>query len=72
MGQHVANWTNILQQGKVYAFGPVFDPKSINGLGIVAVSSEQEHIDIVAGDSAGNINKYKYFPMKAIVPDISI
>jgi uncharacterized protein len=71
MMQHVAYWNEILNQGKVYAFGPVIDPKGIYGLGIVAVDSEQELKDIIADDPAGKINKYEYFPMKAVVPKIS-
>jgi len=72
MGQHVAYWTEKLKQGKVYAFGPVIDPKEIYGLGIVAVDSEQELKEIIANDPAGKINRYEYFPMKAVVPNISI
>jgi len=26
----------------------------------------------IAGDPAGKINKYEYFPMKAVVPHISV
>lgn len=72
MTEHVAYWTEILKQGKVYAFGPVMDPKEIYGLGIVAVDNEQELKDIIENDPAGKINKYKYFPMKAVVPNIAI
>ena len=71
MGQHVAYWTEKMKQGKVYAFGPVFDPKEIYGLGGVAVDNEQELKDIIENDPAGKINNYEYYPMKAIVPDIS-
>ncbi|MNG33523.1 YCII-related domain protein [compost metagenome] len=72
MVEHIAYWTEILKQGKVYAFGPVMDPKEIYGLGIVAVDNEQELKDIIENDPAGKINKYEYFPMKAVVPNISI
>jgi len=71
MSQHVAYWTEKLKQGKVYAFGPVMDPKKIYGLGIVAVENEQELKDLLANDPAGKINQYEYFPMKAVVPSIS-
>jgi uncharacterized protein len=70
MGQHVAYWMEILNQGKVYAFGPVFDPKEIYGLGIMAVENEEELKDIIGNDPAGKINTYEYFPMKAVVPEI--
>ena len=72
MLQHVDYWTEMLKQGKVYAFGPVIDPKEIYGLGIVAVDNEQELKDLIAKDPAGEINSYEYFPMKAVVPKILI
>ena len=72
MGQHIAYWTEKLKQGKGYAFGPVIDPKGIYGLGVVPVDNEQELKDFIANDPTGKINKYEYFPMKAVVPNISI
>ena len=72
MMQHVGYWTEKLKQGKVYAFGPVLDPKEIYGLGVVAVEDEQELKDFIANDPAGKINQYEYFPMKAVVPNISL
>jgi hypothetical protein len=71
MMEHVGYWTELLKQGKVYAFGPVMDPKEIYGLGVVAVNNEQELKDMIAGDPAGTINQYEYFPMRAVVPNIS-
>ncbi|MBK7467199.1 MAG: YciI family protein [Saprospiraceae bacterium] len=71
MMAHVAYWTEKLNQGKVYAFGPVLDPTAIYGLGVVSVSNEEELKDFIANDPAGSINKYEYFPMKAVVPIIS-
>lgn len=72
MGQHVTYWTELLKLGKVYAFGPVIDPKGMYGLGIVAVENEQELKDFIANDPAEKINKYEYFPMKAVVPIILV
>ena len=71
MTQHVVYWKEKLKQGKVYAFGPVIDPKGIYGLGVVGVDNEQELKDFIVNDPAGKINKYEYFPMKAVVPTIS-
>jgi uncharacterized protein YciI len=68
MMKHVAYWTEIMNQGKVLAFGPVIDPKAVYGLGIVEVDNEQEVEEFIANDPAGKINKYEYFPMRAIVP----
>lgn len=71
MQQHVGYWMEMMKQGMVYAFGPVMDPKEVYGLGIVAVSSEQELKDIISNDPAGKINVYEYFPMRAIVPKLA-
>lgn len=71
MMAHVAYWTEKMNQGKVYAFGPVMDPQAIYGLGIVAVESEQELNDFIANDPAGKINTYEYFPMRAVVPALA-
>lgn len=68
MMKHIAYWTELMHQGKILAFGPVLDPKSVYGLGIVAVESEQEVEAFIANDPATSINTYEYFPMKAIVP----
>ena len=68
MMKHVAYWTEIMNQGRVLAFGPVLDPKAVYGLGIIAADSEEEVKDFIANDPASKINTYEYFPMKAIVP----
>lgn len=68
MMKHVGYWTEIMNQGKVLAFGPVLDPKEVYGLGIIAVDNEQEVKDFIANDPAAKINRYEYFPMKAVVP----
>jgi uncharacterized protein len=68
MKQHVAYWTDLMNKGKILVFGPVLDPKEVYGLGIVSVDNEQEVKDLIANDPAGKINKYEYFPMRAIVP----
>ena len=68
MASHVEYWTNLMNQGKIIAFGPVMDPKEIYGLGIVSVDSEQEVQDLIANDPAATINSYEYFPMRAVTP----
>jgi uncharacterized protein YciI len=68
MMQHVAYWTDLMNQGKVVAFGPVLDPKEVYGLGIIAVENEQEVKEFISNDPAATINRYEYFPMKAVVP----
>lgn len=71
MAEHVNYWTEKMNQGKVYAFGPVFDPEEIYGLGIVAVNNEQELTEMLSNDPAGRINKYEFFQMKAVVPELA-
>ena len=68
MMKHVNYWTDMMNQGKVVAFGPVLDPNEVYGLGIVSVQDEQEVNDLIANDPAAKINRYEYFPMKAVVP----
>lgn len=69
MMKHVGYWTELMNQGKVVAFGPVLDPKEIYGLGIISVSGEDEVKEFIANDPASQINRYEYFPMQAIVPE---
>jgi uncharacterized protein len=68
MQEHIGYWTDLMNKGKILAFGPVMDPKEVYDLGIVSVEDEQEVKDLIAGDPAGKINKYEYFPMDAMVP----
>ena len=59
MLDHVAYWTELMEQGRVVAFGPVDEPTGSYGIGIVTVSPDE--IDgirdndpaIRSGDSAG-------------------
>lgn len=71
MMKHVGYWTELMNQGKVVAFGPVLYPKSVYGLGIISVDDEQEVKDFIANDPATKINRYEYFPMRAVVPAVS-
>ena len=68
MMTHVGYWMDLMNKGKVVAFGPVMDPAEVYGLGIIAVDDEQEVTDFIVNDPAAAINRYEYFPMKAVVP----
>ncbi|MFV0377999.1 MAG: YciI family protein [Mangrovibacterium sp.] len=68
MMEHIAYWTALMNQGKVLAFGPVLDPESIYGLGLIAVEDEREVETFISNDPAGKINRYEYFAMNAVVP----
>ena len=69
MGQHVAYWTEKMNEGKVIAFGPVLNPAGVYGLGIVRLDDEQELAAFIENDPAGQINRYESFPMMAIVQE---
>lgn len=70
MMDHVEYWKDKMKQGKVYAFGPVMDPAGVYGLGVVGIENELELKDFIANDPAGKINRYEYFPMRAIVSEL--
>jgi uncharacterized protein len=68
MQQHVSYWTELMQQGKVHVFGPVFDPTGAYGMGVVEMESDAEVNEFVAGDPASKINHYEVYAMKAVLP----
>jgi len=67
MHQYVSFWMDKMNKGQVVAFAPVFDPKGPHGLGIVSAESEEEINDLTENDPASKLNRFEYFPMKAIV-----
>jgi hypothetical protein len=69
MQQHAIYWRRYMSEGKVIVFGPVLDPNAVYGLGILAVDDEKEVKDFIAGDPAGKINSYEYYPMLAVVQE---
>jgi uncharacterized protein len=68
MMQHIGYWTNLMNQGMVLVFGPVMDPKETYGIGIVVVDNEAQLLEFMNNDPAASINKYEYYPMRAVVP----
>jgi uncharacterized protein YciI len=68
MKQHQQYWMGLINRGIVIVYGPVFDPKGGYGLGVIEVDSEEDVKDIISSDPAIRINKYEYYPMRAIVP----
>ena len=67
MTKHVAYWTEQMNKGIAVVFGPVFDPKETYGIGIIAVEDEAQVKELIANDPASQINRYEYYPMRAIV-----
>ncbi len=68
MQQHVVYWSEVMKQGKVHVFGPVFDPNGAYGMGVVEMESDDEVNRFVAADPASKINHYEVYPMKAVLP----
>jgi uncharacterized protein YciI len=67
MQQHVAYWKPYLDSGTLIVYGPVFDPNGAYGIGIVGVQDEKELQALIEKDPASKINRYEYFPMRAVV-----
>lgn len=67
MQQHIAYWTNYLNAGIMLVFGPVLDPKEVYGLGVIAVDDEAQLLGLIENDPASKINKYEYYPMRALI-----
>ena len=69
MQRHVAYWTDLLKKGKSLVFGPVLDPKGVYGVGVIAVESDEELDSLMANDPANGLNRYEFYPMRAMVPE---
>ena len=68
MQQHVSYWADLMNKGLVVVFGPVLDPKSVYGIGVVEVGDEEQLKELIGNDPAAGINSYEYYPMRAGVP----
>lgn len=67
MQKHIGYWTNLMSKGIIKVFGPVMDPQGVYGAGVVAVNNEEELKELMENDPANGLNRYEWFPMKAIV-----
>lgn len=68
MQSHLEYWKGLMSKGTAIVFGPVFDPKGVYGLGIVAVESEEQVKDITENDPANGLHRYEFYPMLAVLP----
>ena len=68
MGQHAAYWRGMMSQGKVVVFGPVMDPAGPYGMGVIEAEDETAVQAFISGDPASKINRYEFFPMRAVLP----
>jgi uncharacterized protein YciI len=69
MNRHVAYWTARQKEGKVPAFGPVFDSSGSYGIAVVAAETEAEATDLRAGDPVVSTGLFReeIYPMHAVV-----
>ena len=61
-------WTDLMNKGQVVVFGPIMDPKEIYGLGVVKVDSDDQLKSLINNDPANGLNRYEFFPMRAVMP----
>jgi len=66
MQQHVAYWTGLMQRGIAVVFGPVLDPAGVYGVGVVETADEGHLRSLIDGDPAKALNRYDYWPMRAV------
>ena len=66
MQKHVAYLKEYLDKGIMLIYGPVFDPAGAYGIGVMEVTDESEVRDLIANDPAAEINRYEFYPMRAV------
>jgi len=66
MGRHAEYLTTLLKDGSGVAFGPVFDPAGVFGLGIIEAADESEARALTDADPVvvAGIGRYEIFPMR--------
>ena len=69
MMAHITYWKDLMAKGKVIVFGPVLDPGSVYGVGVITADSEDEVKEFIARDPASSINHYEYHKMMAVLPE---
>jgi uncharacterized protein YciI len=63
MQGHSAHWATLLQEGKALATGPVLDPNSTFGFGVLLTENDHEAREWVKDDPGQQINKFELYPM---------
>jgi len=59
MQQHSAYWRDLMDKGYVVAFGPVLDPKTVYGFGIIEAENEEQVKSFIASDPALKLGTYE-------------
>ena len=68
MGRHADYLARLLRDGRGVAFGPVFDPSGIFGMGIVKTADEAAARALTDMDPAVSegVGRYDIFPMRLL------
>jgi uncharacterized protein YciI len=66
MHHHIAYWKPYVENGTMLIMGPVSDPAGGYGVGIIAVDSKEQLLELLRNDPANGLNKYDYYPMRAV------
>ena len=70
MQQHVEYWTDLMHKKFAIVFGPVMDPVGVYGIGVIQAENEDQLRTLIDGDPAKTINRYEYWPMRAVHPGL--
>jgi uncharacterized protein YciI len=70
MQQHVEYWTDLMDKKFAIVFGPVMDPVGVYGIGVIQAENEDQLRTLIDGDPAKTINRYEYWPMRAVHPGL--
>jgi uncharacterized protein len=72
MQEHVAYWTELMNQGRVIVFGPVADPQGTYGIGVLRLEDDADAQALGANDPTIKADagfKIEIHPMpRAVVP----
>jgi uncharacterized protein YciI len=71
MGRHAEYLRTLLQNGSGIAFGPVFDPNGIFGMGIVEAADEAAARAVTDKDPAvlAGVGRYEIYPMRLLAKE---
>ncbi len=68
MQNHAAYWADLMGNGRVHVFGPVFDPDGVYGMGVVHGEDEADIHALLAKDPAAKLMNFKVSRMEAVLP----
>jgi len=68
MGRHAEYLATLLKDGSGVAFGPVFDPNGVFGMGIVEAADEAAARAVTDKDPAvlAGVGRYEIYPMRLL------